>query len=126
MTTANFGMTVEFVCSCGVRASISYTGNLLALVEHPLPICEDFARHISAQNVRWVKCRLCDSTVMLFLEDVPPFYRKGAVVHSKPLCMLRELLSVQEFFEIHRDAEPMTPPVLAIPVIPAERQGNDA
>lgn len=61
-------------------------------------------------NVRWVKCKGCGLNVMLFLEDCPPYYFKGAVGHEKVSgairCSLRKSMTVEEFFKLHEDAEP--------------------
>lgn len=58
--------------------------------------------------------------MVLFDDDYPPYYSKGAVGHSKPIeftnipgtvyCKLFSQLSTEQFFAFHADAESIDPP----------------
>lgn len=62
-----------------------------------------------------VKCKGCGKVAFLFLEPVA-CYEAGSVGHSKPpqfvnvpntvQCSLYNQLTAEEFFELHKDAEP--------------------
>jgi hypothetical protein len=88
----------------------------------------------------WFLCKGCGKPAAYFPDGLPPYYAPGAVGHSKApqlvrergapsqvQCALYQQLSVEAYWEHHRDAERLPPPDTTEPrnVSPCRHDDND-